>query len=143
MSAFTAQTLHLPRGEDAMRPDATPPKAFTGFVVGPFFCHHVYSDDETTLMGANGDSEIGDWQVTHTASGANVVRGLRSAFRAIWLAEKLSAFAGCHEVTFQAVLDGTATVGEEIRNLRHEARWGRCQGLCNFSFFDSTEGHAP
>jgi len=134
MSAPIAQTLMLPRGEDALRPDATTPNAFTGFVVGPFFCHHVYSDNESTLMGSGQETEIGDWQVTHAASGACVVRGLRTAFRAIWLAEQLSAFSGCHETTFQLVGERTADVQDQIKAIRDDARWGRCGGLCNFSF---------
>lgn len=60
------QTLTLPRGEDLQRADASPPSKFTGFLVGPFFCHHVISDDESTMMGDRTTAELGDWQITHT-----------------------------------------------------------------------------
>jgi hypothetical protein len=60
---------------------------------------------------------------------------LRTAFRAIWLAEQLSKFPGCHETTFQLVGERTADVQDQIKALRDDARWGRCQDFCNFKFF--------
>lgn len=139
MSAPIVQVVQLPRGEDAKRPDATAPRAFTGITVGPFFCHHVYSDDETVLMGRDSESLVGDWQVTHLSSGACVRRGIRSAFRAIWLAEKLSAFPGTHEPTIAAVVQATEHVKAHITVLLHEATHGDCSGICNFNYIGKGE----
>lgn len=128
------QTFTLPRDEDLQRADATPPNKFTGFVVGPFFCHHVYSDDEKAMMGDSTVAELGDWQVTHVETGAYVQRGLPTHYRAIWLAEKLSAFQDFTLPSFQAIKDALAPHEEEIASLRWEAKNGNCQRTCNFSF---------
>ncbi|WP_191862470.1 hypothetical protein [Stenotrophomonas sp. AS012628] len=128
------QTFTLPRGEDLKRADASPPSKFTGFVVGPFFCHHVYSDDEKTMMGDSTVAELGEWQVTHVETGACVQRGLPTHYRAIWLAEKLSAFQDFTLPSFQAIKEALAPQEEEIASLRWEAKNGNCQRACNFSF---------
>ncbi len=128
------QTFTLPRGEDLQRADAAQPSKFTGFVVGPFFCHHVISDDESMMTGGHTSCELGDWQVTHVATGACVQRGLPTPYRAIWLAEKLFAFPQFNLGSFQAIKEALAPHEEEIASLRWEAKVGNCQRTCNFSF---------
>lgn len=128
------QTFTLPRGEDLQRADASRPSKFTGFVVGPFFCHHVYSDDESTMMGDRSNTELGEWQVTHVTTGACVLRGLPTPFRALWLAEKLFAYPEFNLGSFKAIKEALAPHEEEIASLRWEAKVGNCQRTCNFSF---------
>lgn len=128
------QTLTLPRGEDLQRADASPPSKFTGFLVGPFFCHHVISDDESTMMGDRTTAELGDWQITHTDTGVCVQRGLPTHYRALWLAEQLLAFPSFNLGSFQAIKEALAPHEEEIASLRWDAKNGNCRRACNFSF---------
>ncbi|MHC1665794.1 hypothetical protein ACODUI_11680 [Stenotrophomonas geniculata] len=61
-------------------------------------------------------------------------RGLPTHYRAIWLAEKLSAFQDFALPSFQAIKVALAPHEEEIASLRWEAKVGNCQRACNFSF---------
>lgn len=86
------QTFTLPRGEDLQRADASPPSKFTGFVVGPFFCHHVISDDESTMMA---DAGIVAVEADDPASVVTVVPGAPLASSDDLAMAALSALATC------------------------------------------------
>ncbi|USJ00897.1 hypothetical protein MUG10_01115 [Xanthomonas prunicola] len=133
MSMLELQTLQLPRGEDAARKDATAPKDFTGFVVGALFVHHAVSDDETTLMGAFGECGIGDWNVTHIASGFALQKGIPTHRRAIWLATQLMTFPGMDAQTVEECRRAAAPHRDAITTLCIDAKQGDCQGNCNGS----------
>jgi len=63
-----------------------------------------------------------------------VQRGLPTPYRAIWLAEKLSAFQDFTLPSFQAIKDVVVPHEEEIASPLWEAKVRTCQHTCNFSF---------
>ena len=101
------------------------PRAFTGFLVGPFFVHQNVSDDETLSIDEGG----GSWHVSHRASGNAIQKGIPSHARALWLARKLIELP-CFSLTSKADVVAAATPTDRIviNVLRIDAVSGDCQG---------------
>ncbi len=123
-------TMNLPCAADAERYDSSEPTAFTGFKVGPFFCHHAVSDDESTLMGEYGEVDFGDWNITHIGTGFAVQKALPTPFRAVWLAERLLELHPMDGNSVDAIREAVAGFRGEIDVLRFDAKNGDCQGSC-------------
>lgn len=125
-----ALTMDLPCAQDAARHDAAEPVAFTGIRIGPLFCHHAISDDESTLMGDFGEADFGDWNITHIATGYAVIKGAPTAFRAIWLAERLLELTSMEGNSVEDIRQSVAGLRPQIDALRMDAKNGDCQGAC-------------
>lgn len=130
----TVQTIVLPCGDDAQRHNPDEARSFTGFRIGPLFCHHAISDDESLLLADHGQAEYGDWGITHLPSGASIQRAIPSHFRAIWLARQLLAIPGMEGDSVTQVRAAVADEMAAINVLRTDAVNGDCQGQCAMRF---------
>lgn len=130
----TVQTIVLPCGDDAQRHNPDEARSFTGFRIGPLFCHHAFSDDESLLLAGRGQADYGDWGITHLASGASIQRAIPSHFRAIWLARQLLEIPGMDGDSAPQVRAAVAEQMPAINVLRADAVGGDCQGACVSGF---------
>lgn len=125
--APAAITRMLPEVPESCERPEVGPHPFTGFDVGPFFVHLDLADNEA--MTVSGTDDVGDWVVTHRASGFAVQKGIPTPWRAIWLAQQLLAKSSWSGSSKDAVLATLNTsVVDEIRVLRADAMHGDCQG---------------
>ncbi|WP_075677667.1 hypothetical protein [Stenotrophomonas sp. TD3] len=131
---ITAQTIVLPCGDDAQRHNPNEARSFTGFRIGPLFCHHAISDDESLLLAGQGEADYGDWGITHLPSGASIQRAIPSHFRAIWLARQLLEIPGMDGDSAPQVRAAVADQMAAINVLRGDAVNGDCQGACVSGF---------